>query len=238
MLEITFFFCLGTSLACVFLGATFGALGSIVPESWEEYVELLTSVILVILGLVLIFKPHWLHLEHTHQSDSQSHHHGHDHDHAHEGGHNHDHAHERSHEGEHHEHHEEGEACGEFYCETERFKGRSFKHGVLWGIFSIGFVNMIIPCPTAGVMYTYCLVSKNVVTSMIIFLAYAVTTSIVLFGMTYFLWKASAFLKKLNQEKNETLITRFSGALIAAFGIYMILIEFDAFSFMKVSWAG
>jgi nickel/cobalt exporter len=210
MLEITFFFCLGTSLACVFLGATFGALGSIVPESWEEYVELLTSVILVILGLVLIFKPHWLH----------------------------DHAHERSHEGEHHEHHEEGEACGEFYCETERFKGRSFKHGVLWGIFSIGFVNMIIPCPTAGVMYTYCLVSKNVVTSMIIFLAYAVTTSIVLFGMTYFLWKASAFLKKLNQEKNETLITRFSGALIAAFSIYMILIEFDAFSFMKVSWAG
>jgi nickel/cobalt exporter len=84
---------------------------------------------------------------------------------------------------------------------------------------------MILPCPTAGVMYTYALVSKSVFVGTTIFLAYALATSLVLLIITYFLGKATLFFKNLGQEKYEVLLTRISGILIAAFGFYMIVVE-------------
>ena len=84
---------------------------------------------------------------------------------------------------------------------------------------------MIIPCPTAGVMYTYALVSKSIPVGTTIFLAYALATSLVLLVITYSLGKATLFFKKLGQEKYEELLTRISGALIAGFGVYMIIVE-------------
>ena len=89
---------------------------------------------------------------------------------------------------------------------------------------------MIIPCPTAGVMYSYALVAKSITVGTIIFLAYALSTSLVLLIITYFLGKASLFFKKLGQEKYEVLITRISGVLIALFGIYMIFVEWQGFN--------
>lgn len=41
----------------------------------------------------------------------------------------------------------------------------------------------------------------------------------------YSLGKATLFFKHLGQDKYEVLITRISGALIAAFGVYMIIVE-------------
>ncbi|MCK5010337.1 MAG: sulfite exporter TauE/SafE family protein, partial [Deltaproteobacteria bacterium] len=102
---------------------------------------------------------------------------------------------------------------------------RRFKHGIYWGMFSIGFINMIIPCPTAAVMYTYALVAKSVPVGTTIFLAYALATSLVLLIITYSLGKATLFFKKLGQEKYEVLITRISGVFIAGFGVYMIIVE-------------
>jgi nickel/cobalt exporter len=170
----------------------FGALGSFIPPSWDIYFGMGTAAILVILGIVVIFKPHWLHFEDE----------------------------------------EEEEALKEVLDSDSTEKAiqfttnkRKFKHGIYWGMFSIGFINMIIPCPTAGVMYTYALVSKSIPVGTAIFLAYALATSLVLLIITYSLGKATLFFKKLGQEKYEVLITRISGALIAAFGVYMIIVE-------------
>jgi nickel/cobalt exporter len=189
-INVWFFFCLGTTVACVLLGVVFGALGSFIPPSWDSYFGMGTAVILVILGIVVIFKPHWLHFE-----DEE----------------------------------EEEVLKGALDSSEQALKfttnKRKFKHGIYWGMFSIGFVNMIIPCPTAGVMYTYALVSKSMPVGTTIFLAYALATSLVLLIITYSLGKATLFFKKLGQEKYEVLLTRISGALIAAFGVYMIIVE-------------
>jgi nickel/cobalt exporter len=96
-------------------------------------------------------------------------------------------------------------------------------------MFSIGFINMIIPCPTAGVMYSYALIAKSIPVGMTIFLAYAIATALVLLVITYFLGKATLFFKQLGQEKYEVLITRVSGLLIGAFGIYMVIVEWLRF---------
>lgn len=192
-INVWFYFCLGTTSACMLLGVVFGALGSFIPPSWDIYFGIGTACILVILGMVLIVRPHWLHFEDEEEEeevlqavlDSAS-----------------------------------TEQALKFTTSRKRFK-----HGIYWGMFSIGFVNMIIPCPTAGVMYTYALVSKSIPVGTIIFLAYALATSLVLLIITYSLGKATLFFKKLGQEKYEVLLTRISGALIAAFGIYMIIVE-------------
>ncbi len=187
-INVWFYFCSGTTVACLLLGVIFGALGSFIPPAWDSYFGIGTACILVILGIVVILKPHWLHLEDE----------------------------------------DEEEALKEVFDNTdraERLTSSRFKHGIYWGMFSIGFINMISPCPTASVMYTYALVSKSIAVGTSIFLAYAVTTSMVLLVITYALGKATLFFKKLGQEKYEVLITRISGALIVAFGVYMIVVE-------------
>ena len=189
-INVWFFFCLGTTVACLVLGVIFGMLGSFIPPSWDIYFGIGTACILVVLGVVIIFKPHWLHFEDE----------------------------------------EEEEALKKSLDSTEQAlqfttNKRRFKHGIYWGMFSIGFINMIIPCPTAAVMYTYALVAKSVPVGTTIFLAYALATSLVLLIITYSLGKATLFFKKLGQEKYEVLITRISGVFIAGFGVYMIIVE-------------
>ncbi len=189
-INVWFFFCAGTTSACLLLGVVFGALGSIIPRSWDVYFGMGTAGILVVLGIILIVRPHWLHFEDE----------------------------------------EEEEEIKEALDSTEQAlkfttSKRRFKHGIYWGMFSLGFVNMIIPCPTAGVMYTYALVAKSIPVGTAIFLAYALSTSLVLLIITYFLGKATLFFKKLGQEKYEVLITQISGALIALFGVYMVIVE-------------
>jgi len=189
-INVWFFFCLGTTVACLVLGVIFGMLGSFIPPSWDIYFGIGTAGILVVLGIVVIFKPHWLHFEDEEEEEVLK------------------------------KSLDSAEQALQFTTSKRRFK-----HGIYWGMFSIGFVNMIIPCPTAAVMYTYALVAKSVPVGTTIFLAYALATSLVLLIITYSLGKATLFFKKLGQEKYEVLITRISGAFIAGFGVYMIIVE-------------
>lgn len=189
-INVWFFFCLGTTIACLLLGVVFGALGSIIPPLWDIYFGIGTAGLLVMLGIVVIIKPHWLHFEDE----------------------------------------EEEEILKGALGNTEQAlqfttNKRKFKHGIYWGMFSVGFVNMIIPCPTAAVMYTYALVAKSIPVGTAIFLAYALATSLVLLIITYSLGKATLFFKKLGQEKYEVLITRISGVFISGFGVYMVIVE-------------
>lgn len=189
-INVWFFFCLGTTVACLVLGVIFGMLGSFIPPSWDIYFGIGTAGILVVLGMMVIFKPHWLHFEDEEEEEilKQS--------------------------------LDSNEQALQFTTNKRRFK-----HGIYWGMFSIGFINMIIPCPTAAVMYTYALVAKSVPVGTTIFMAYALATSFVLLIVTYSLGKATLFFKKLGQERYEVLITRISGVFIAGFGFYMIVVE-------------
>ncbi len=189
-INVWFFFCLGTTVACLVLGVIFGMLGSFIPPSWDIYFGVGTACILVVLGVVVIFKPHWLHFEDEEDEEVLK------------------------------KSLDSAEQALQFTTSKRRFK-----HGIYWGMFSIGFINMIIPCPTAAVMYTYALLAKSVPVGTTIFLAYALATSLVLLIITYSLGKATLFFKKLVQEKYEVLITRISGAFIAGFGVYMIIVE-------------
>jgi nickel/cobalt exporter len=189
-INVWFFFCLGTTTACLVLGAVFGALGSFVPPTWDVYFGIGTAVILVVLGIVVIFKPHWLHFEDEAEEELLK-----------------------------------GSLSNTDQAVEFTTSKKRFKYGIYWGMFSLGFVNMIIPCPTASLMYTYALFAKSIPVGTTIFLAYALATSFVLLIITYFLGKATLFFKVLSQEKYEVLITRISGALIAGFGVYMIFVE-------------
>lgn len=208
-------FCLGTASACIVLGAIFGTLGSIIPASWSIYMGAATSAILIVLGMILILKPHLLHF-HDDEHDHDQHGHAHEHNHHHD-------ADDRDHD-------------EIYHADEEQIKKIKFKHGIYWGMFSLGFVNMIAPCPTSAVMYTYALLARSFWHGTAIFFAYAVATTIVLMFMAFLLVKASQLIKRFGREKNEILITRISGALITAFGVYMVLIQFPAFRHFKLSW--
>ena len=187
---VWFFFSLGTTVACLFLGVIFGALGSFIPPSWDVYFGIGTACILVILGIIVIVKPDWLHFEDEEEEEKLK-----------------------------------GALEDSDQALAYTSNNNRFKHGVYWGMFSIGFINMIIPCPTVGVMYTYALVSKSIAVGTTIFLAYALATAVVLLAVALFLGKATLFFRNLGQEKYEILLTRVSGALIAGFGVYMVFVE-------------
>ena len=189
-INVWFFFCLGTTVACIFLGVIFGVLGSFIPRSWDIYFGIGTASILVILGIIVSINPHLLHFEDEEEEENLR------------------------------LTFDNSEAVLKATTGSKRFE-----HGIYWGLFSLGFVNMIIPCPTAAVMYTYALNSKSMLIGSSIFLAYAIATSLVLLVVAYFLGKATLFFKNLGQEKYEELFTRVSGAIIALFGVYMVIVE-------------
>ena len=143
---------------------------------------------------------------------------------------------EQEHEDEDHNH-DHGHSHGHTHNPNPIVNSKKrFEHGIYWGMFSIGFINMILPCPATIPMYTLALEAGSIFFSVLIFLAYAIATTIVLLIMTYSIGKASQFVKKFNQEKYEILLTRISGILIAAFGFYMALVQFDSFKHLKPGW--
>jgi len=218
--------CLGDVTACIVLGAVLGAVGSITPASWSIYMGAATAGILIILGVALFIKPDLFHV-HEEGEHGHSHHDENDHDHEEE-----EHGHpDRDHNQGHihtvHEH----DGLPAAVPPTLRFK-----HGIYWGMFSLGFINMVIPCPTLAVMYGYALNAKSMWHGTWIFLLYGITTTILLMFLAFLLVKASQLMKVLGRGQNEALLSRISGVLIAAFGIYMVLIQFPAFKHLRFHW--
>lgn len=198
---LTFMFVSGTALACLALGATLGAMSQLFPPSMGVWLETTTSIVLIIIGFLLLYDPHILH--------------------------SHDHDHEHSH------HHEHEHDCHDTH-------GHSGDHGIMSRIkrltknkkllppalFTIGFVNMIIPCPTAAVMYTYALNSGNVADAMIVFGTYAFSTAIAVGGVIFLIFRATKMAHNLQKEWVEPLIMRISGVVIiifSAIGIFQSL---------------
>jgi len=84
-------------------------------------------------------------------------------------------------------------------------------------LFGIGFVNMIIPCPTVAIMYGYALESGSVTNATSVFAIYALTTSVAVGGVIYAIYKISRLLKTLNQHWVESAIIRTAGFVTVLF---------------------
>lgn len=199
---LTCAFLSGTALACLALGASLGAISQMVPVSMVMWVEVGTSVILVVLGLLLVYNPDILH--------------------------HHDHSHENSH---HHHEHE---------CEHHETKTHSHTHNnkslikklhqltadrklLPFALFGIGFVNMIVPCPTAAVMYGYALGAGSTFAASLVFGTYALSTAIAVGGVILIIFKVTRMANSLQKEWIEPLIMRTAGVVIivfSTFGIY------------------
>lgn len=204
--SLTSAFIAGTTLACLAIGLTLGSISLTIPESLAYTVDLVTVGVLVLLGGILMVKPEILH-SHDHDHEHSGHDHC-DHDHAHvcthEHGHDHDHA------------HSHGSSCG---CSCG--KGMSALGSVtVWGLFSIGFVNMIVPCPTVAIMYKYALDSGSVFKGTAVFASYALGTAAVLSAVIYAIYRAASFVRTLEQGWIEPLVMRTAGLMTVGFAVY------------------
>ncbi len=191
---LTCAFLSGTALACLALGASIGAISKFVPLYMGTWIEIGTSVILIILGLLLIYNPHLLH---NHEHDE---HHGHVDEH------------------DHHEckKHSKRGSLSKLHKLTKDTKALPF------ALFGIGFVNMIVPCPTAAIMYGYALNAGSAFTATLVFGTYAISTAIAVGGVIYLIFKATSMANSLQKEWIEPLVMRLSGVIIVFFSVYGI----------------
>ncbi|USD38116.1 sulfite exporter TauE/SafE family protein [Ferrimonas sp. SCSIO 43195] len=127
------------------------------------------------------------------------HSHDHDHDHGHCHGHSHDHGHCHSHG-----------------------KPKSLKKATAFGLASIGFVNMIVPCPTVAMMYSYSLTAANTANSVAVFFIYAVGTGISMAAVIFAIFRATSAMRKLQKPWIEPAIMRSVGVLTIGFGVYTL----------------
>ena len=150
------------------------------------------------LGLVLIVKPGLIH--HHHEED-----HGHDHEHDLQ----------HLHESQQHEHNH-----NHTHIEVDTRHSRQKLTGM--ALFGIGFVNMIIPCPTVAIMYKYALDSANAFKATIIFGVYAIGTAVAVAGVIYTIFRVTKMLEKLSQDWVETVLMRSAGVVTIIFAGYSL----------------
>jgi nickel/cobalt exporter len=208
---LTFAFISGTALACLALGATLGAISEFIPVSMGIWVEAGTSIILIILGALIIHNPHLLH----HHSDNG------------------DHSHCKDHEHPHHEHgHSECSAHSHMHTESgtiSRLQTLAKNKKMLpFALFGIGFINMIIPCPTAAVMYGYALNAGSTLTATLVFGSYALSTAIAVGGVIFIFFKATSTASSMQKEWIEPLIMRSAGGIIIIFSAYGLYLTFSS----------
>ncbi len=89
-------------------------------------------------------------------------------------------------------------------------------------LFIVGFVNMIIPCPTALVMYGYALNAATPLSATVVFGAYALSTAIAVGGVIYLIFRTASMLSAMQKEWIEPLVMRSAGVIILLFSVYTI----------------
>lgn len=204
VMRLTASFIVGTSLACMLIGLTLGGISMSLPDSAQTWADLITFGVLVLLGVILLVKPTLLH------------HHDHDHDHDHDHadccchGHDHDHHQPIDHDPVHH--HDDHS-----HCHSPRLKNTT-----AFGLFAFGFVNMIVPCPTAAIMYSYALRSGDAWRSSAVFGAYALGTGVALAGVIWAIYKTTKALRALDRPWIEPLVMRLTGVLVIGFAVYSL----------------
>ncbi len=206
---LTASFIFGTTLGCLAIGLALGMLSARLPESVRFFTDMLTGGIIIVLGAILLWRPHLLH-SHDHHDHCPEH--GHDHDH---GGHCscHSHHHHDDHE---HQHDHNGHSHTPL----------SAKRSTAWGLGTLGFVNMIVPCPTVAIMYSYALESGSATKAVAVFASYAVGTGLALAGVIFAIYKVTSLIRRMQQSWVEPAIMRTVGVMTMAFGVYTLYGDF------------
>lgn len=200
---LTTAFIAGTTIGCLAIGLALGLLSAGLPDSVRAVTDLITGGIIILLGAILLWRPHLLH-NHDHEGEC------------------HDHSHEHSHETD----HDHGPHCS---CHSHHSGGHtplSAKRSTAWGLGTLGFVNMIVPCPTVAIMYSYALESGSAAKSVAVFASYALGTGIALAGVIYAIVKVAGLIRRLQQSWVEPAIMRTVGIMTMAFGIYSLYGDF------------
>lgn len=91
-----------------------------------------------------------------------------------------------------------------------------------FALFGIGFVNMIVPCPTAAVMYGYALNSGSILTATFVFTSYAVATALAVGCVIYCMFRVTSMASSLQKQWIEPLIMRTAGVVIVIFSGYSV----------------
>lgn len=87
-------------------------------------------------------------------------------------------------------------------------------------LFGIGFVNMIIPCPTVAIMYKYALDSASAWKATVIFGVYAIGTAVAVGAVIYAIFRVTKLLEQLSQDWVETALMRSAGVITIVFAGY------------------
>jgi len=89
-------------------------------------------------------------------------------------------------------------------------------------LFGIGFINMIIPCPTVAIMYKYALNSASTSKATFIFGVYAFGTAVAVGGVIFAIFHVARILEKLSQDWVETALMRSAGVVTILFASYSL----------------
>ena len=235
--RLTSAFIIGTSVGCLVIAAALGALSAGLPDSVRQMVDIATAGIIMLLGFIMVVRPHLLHNhdhehghDHRHLHANEDHggactgHDHHDHDHANdhfcacvEYGH---HAHDHAHDDPNHDH--QTHACG---CAGHAHGVSKLRVATAWGLATLGFVNVIVPCPTLAMMYHYAIDAASVPRAMGVFGAYAVGTALALGGVIFLIYRVATMVRRLQQPWVEPLVMRTVGVMTVAFGAWSLYVD-------------
>ncbi len=108
-----------------------------------------------------------------------------------------------------HGHHEAGCSCSHHHGHKHKLTAVA--------LFGVGFVNMIIPCPTVAIMYGYALDSGDIFKASLVFTAYAITTAIAVSAVIFAIFKVTRLLQTFQQHWIENAVMRTAGVLTLIF---------------------
>lgn len=235
--RLTSAFIIGTSVGCLFIAAALGLLSVGLPDSVRYAVDIATAAIIIVLGIIMVIRPHLLH-NHDHDHElGHEHEHGHEHDHGlcgharascgHDGevhaGHGHaSRASHHAHGVPEHPRASHGHALG---CAGRGHGVSSVRAKTAWGLALIGFVNVIVPCPTLAMMYSYAIDAASVPRAMGVFGAYAVGTAIALAGVIFVIFRVTSMVRRLQQPWIETMVMRGVGVMTVGFGVWSLYMD-------------
>ncbi|MBI9078948.1 MAG: sulfite exporter TauE/SafE family protein [Pseudodesulfovibrio sp.] len=189
--SLTAAFITGTTLGCLAIGLFLGTVSASLPESTRYIIDILTAAIIILLGIILIWKPQMLHSHDHHACNCAG-----------------------------PDHHDEK------HCDSHHHAPISAKRSTIWGFATLGFVNMIVPCPTVAIMYSYALDSGNAFSAVSVFASYALGTAIALAGVIFAIHKVTGLIRKLQSPWIEPAIMRTVGVMTLLFGVYTLYLDF------------
>lgn len=119
-------------------------------------------------------------------------------------------------------HHAMDHICSEHCHSTGEQK--LLRSGTMTGLFLMGVLSMLVPCPTNYWLYGQSFVTRSPLEGALIFVTYAVSTSITVAVVARVMVTSRAMLAPLERKGNRLLILRVSGLIVLLAGAWMLWI--------------